>query len=34
LQQAAWIIEQVLEFVAGGAKDFCGKVRSGFDSGD
>jgi hypothetical protein len=34
LQQAAGVVEQVLEFVAGGAQNFCGKVRGGFYSGD
>jgi hypothetical protein len=34
LQQAARIVEQILEFVAGGAKNFCGKVRGGLYSGD
>ena len=34
MQQAVRIIEQVLEFVAGGAKNFCGKICGGFYSGN
>src|ERR1700720_2386888 len=34
LQQAAGVVEQVLEFVAGGAQHFRGKVCGGFYSGD
>jgi hypothetical protein len=34
LQQAAGIVEQVLEFVAGRAQNFRGKVRGSFYSGD
>jgi hypothetical protein len=33
LQQPARIIEQILEFVAGGAKNFCGKICGSFYSG-
>jgi hypothetical protein len=34
LQQSARIIEQVLEFVAGGTKNSCGQVRGSFYTGD